>query len=94
MLVAAMAPRPLLLHTAANGDNWSDPKGEYLAAIAATPAYQLLGKKGLDRTPQQEPVTSELVGEDLAFYLNNGGHAALNWDVALPFLTKHLQPGK
>lgn len=94
MLVAAMAPRPLLLHTGANGDNWSDPKGEYLAAIAATPAYQLLGKKGLDRTAQQEPVTSEFVGDDLAFYLNNGGHAALNWDVALPFLTKHLQPGK
>ena len=93
MLVAAMAPRPLLLHTAANGDNWSDPKGEYLAAIAATPAYQLLGKKGLDRTPQQSPVTSEFVGEDLAFYLNNGGHAALNWDVALQFLTKHLHPG-
>jgi hypothetical protein len=38
-------------------------------------------------------VTSELVGEDLAFYLNNGGHAALNWDVALQFLTKHLHPG-
>ncbi len=94
LLVAAMAPRPLLLHTAANGDNWSDPKGEYLAAIAATPAYRLLGKKGLDRTPEQEPVTSEFVGDDLAFYLNNGGHAALNWDVALPFLTKHLQPGK
>ena len=93
MLVAAMAPRPLLLHTAANGDNWSDPKGEYLAAIAATPAYQLLGKQGLDRTPQQGMVTSELVGEDLAFYLNNGGHAALNWDVALQFLTKHLHPG-
>jgi hypothetical protein len=93
MLVAAMAPRPLLLHTAANGDNWSDPKGEYLAAIAATPAYKLLGKQGVDRTPQQGMVTSELVGEDLAFYLNNGGHAALNWDVALQFLTKHLHPG-
>lgn len=75
-------------------DQWSDPKGEYLAAIAATPAYRLLGKKGVERTAQQEPVTSELVGEDLAFYLNNGGHAALNWDVALPFLTKHLQPEK
>ncbi|MEO5960538.1 MAG: acetylxylan esterase [Opitutaceae bacterium] len=94
MLVAAIAPRPLLLHTGANGDQWSDPKGEYLAAIAATPAYRLLGKKGLDRTAQQEPVTSELVGEDLAFYLNNGGHASLNWDVALPFLTKHLHPGQ
>lgn len=94
MLVAAMAPRPLLLHTGANGDQWSDPKGEYLAAIAATPAYRLLGKKGVDRTPAQEPVTSELVGEDLAFYLNNGGHASLNYDVALPFMTKHLHPEK
>jgi hypothetical protein len=93
MLVAAMAPRPLLLHTAAHGDNWSDPKGEYLSAIAATPAYQLLGKKGLDRTPQQGMVTSEFLGDDLAFYLNNGGHAALNWDIALQFLTKHLHPG-
>ena len=93
MLVAAMAPRPLLLHTAAHGDNWSDPKGEYLAAIAATPAYELLGKKGLDRTPQQGIVTSEFLGDDLAFYLNNGGHAALNWDIALQFLTKHLHPG-
>ncbi len=94
LLVAAMAPRPLLLHAAANGDNWSDPKGEYLAAIAATPAYKLLGKQGVERTAQQEPVTSEFVGDDLAFYLNNGGHAALNWDIALQYLTKHLQPGK
>ncbi len=94
MLVAAMAPRPLLLHTGANGDNWSDPKGEYLAAIAATPAYELVGKKGLDRSPKSEPVTSELVGEDLAFYLNNGGHASLNWDIALQFMTKHLHPEK
>jgi hypothetical protein len=93
MLVAAMAPRPLLLHTGAHGDNWSDPKGEYLAGIAATPAYELFGKRGLDRTPQQGMVTGEFVGEDLAFYLNNGGHAALNWDVALQFLTKHLHPG-
>lgn len=94
LLVAAMAPRPLLLHTGANGDQWSDPKGEYLAAIAATPAYRLLGKKGVDRTAQQEPVLSQLEGEDLAFYLNDGGHASLNWDVALPFMTKHLHPGK
>ena len=90
LLVAAMAPRPLLLHTAANGDNWSDPKGEYLAAIAATPAYTLLGKKGLDRTADSTPVTSELVGGDLAFYLNNGGHAALNWDVGIKFMEDHL----
>ncbi len=91
LLVAAMAPRPLLLHTA-NQDNWSDPKGEYLAAIAATPVYQLFGKKGLDRTPDQSPVTSEFVGNDLAFYLNNGGHASINWDIYYKFLEEHLHP--
>jgi hypothetical protein len=93
MLVAAMAPRALLLHTAAHGDNWSDPKGEYLAAIAATPAYELLGKKGLDVTPQDGMVTGKFLGDDLAFYLNNGGHAALNWDIALQYLTAHFRPG-
>jgi len=93
MLVAAMAPRPLLLHTAAHGDNWSDPKGEYLAAIAATPAYELLGKKGLDVTPQDGMVTGRFLGDDLSFYLNDGGHAALNWDIALQYMTSHLHPG-
>ncbi|HVU38292.1 MAG TPA: acetylxylan esterase [Opitutales bacterium] len=92
LLVAAMAPRPLLLHTGANGDNWSDPKGEYLAAIAASPAYELLGKKGLARTADQPMATSEFVGGDLAFYLNNGGHASLNWDVAIKFMQDHLLP--
>jgi hypothetical protein len=93
MLVAAMAPRALLLHTAAHGDNWSDPKGEYLAAIAATPAYELLGRKGLDVNPQDGMVTGKFLGDDLAFYLNDGGHAALNWDIALQYLTAHFHPG-
>ena len=94
-LVAAMAPRFLLLHTAANGDNWSDPKGEYLAAIAATPGYELVGKKGLTgRTTDQPMVTGEFLGNDLAFYLNDGGHAALNWDIAVKFMKMHFTPGQ
>jgi len=40
MLVALMAPRPLLLQTGTT-DNWSDPKGEFLAAVAAEPVYEL-----------------------------------------------------
>jgi len=91
MLVAAMAPRALLLHTAANGDNWSDPKGEFLAGVEASRAYELVGKKGLGRTADQMPPTSEFIGGDLAFYLNNGGHASLNWDIALKFMDEHLK---
>ena len=46
MLVALIAPRPVLLQTG-DKDFWSDPKGEFLAAVAAGPVYKLLGKQGL-----------------------------------------------
>jgi hypothetical protein len=49
MLIAMIAPRPLLLRTG-NTDKWSDPYGEFLAAVGAEPVYQLLGKKGLETT--------------------------------------------
>ena len=45
MLVALIAPRPLLLQTG-NTDYWSDPKGEFLSAAAAEPVYNLYGLKG------------------------------------------------
>jgi hypothetical protein len=41
MLVALMAPRPLLLQTG-DTDYWSDPRGEFLSAVAAAPVYQFL----------------------------------------------------
>ena len=52
MLVTLVAPRPLLLQTG-DKDFWSDPKGEFLAAVAAGPVYSLLGKQslGTDRMP-------------------------------------------
>jgi hypothetical protein len=41
MLVALIAPRPLLLQTGST-DYWSDPKGEFLAAVNAGPVYKRL----------------------------------------------------
>ena len=49
MLIALIAPRPVLLQTGST-DYWSDPKGEFLAAVAAGPVYKLLGKDPLDTT--------------------------------------------
>ena len=46
MLLSLIAPRPLLLQTG-DTDFWSDPKGEYLSAVAASPVWRLLGAEGL-----------------------------------------------
>src|SRR5207253_3276042 len=53
MLVALMAPRPVLLQNGTT-DFWSDPKGEFLAAIAAEPVFPLVGQQGpgTDQKPE------------------------------------------
>lgn len=88
-LIALIAPRPLLLQTGTT-DKWSDPKGEFLAAQAATPVYELLGETGVEAGDLPEPHT--LVGGALAYYMHEGGHGMVpgDWQVYLDFLQKHL----
>jgi hypothetical protein len=89
MLVALMAPRPLLLNTGSE-DQWSDPKGEFLAAQAASPVYALFGKSGPagDALP---PLDHPLL-HDLAFHEHAGRHAILpsDWKVFLDFADQKL----
>ncbi len=91
LLVALMAPRPLLLQTG-NTDNWSDPKGEFLAAVAATPVYTLLGGTGMETG--QMPQAGQLVGGTLGYYMHAGGHGTVpsDWEVFLRFMEAHLKP--
>ena len=91
MLISLMAPRPLLLQTG-NTDRWSDPKGEFLAAVAATPVYKLLGKTGLEATAM--PAAGQpLLDSTLAYFMHDGGHGTVpsDWDVFVKFLEKHLR---
>src|SRR5262249_45225148 len=85
MLVALMAPRPVLLQTG-NTDRWSDPKGEFLAAVAAEPVYKLLGKRGLET--EKFPKAGEPILHDIGYYMHDGGHGTVpsDWDVFLSFL--------
>lgn len=89
LLMALVAPRPLLLQTG-NTDKWADPMGEFLAAVAATPVYELLGKRGIDSA--ELPPAGQLAGDTLAFYMHDGGHGLVpgDWGVYLDFIEKHF----
>ena len=89
MLIALIAPRPLLLQTG-DTDYWSDPKGEFLAAEAAGPVYTLLGKQGLET--DQWPKAGTPVLHTLGYYMHAGGHGTLpgDWSQFLTFLQMHL----
>ncbi len=88
MLVALMAPRPLLLQTG-DTDDWSDPKGEFLAAVAAEPVYALYGKKG---PTDKMPAAGVPLLNDLGYYMHEGGHGSLpaDNDIFITFLKMHL----
>jgi hypothetical protein len=92
MLLALLAPRPLLLQTG-DKDLWGDPKGEFLAAVAAGPVYRLLGKQDLG-TDVWPPAGTPIL-HTLGYDMHAGGHGPLpaDWDVFLTFLRMHLQPG-
>ena len=89
MLIALIAPRPVLLQTG-DVDGWADPKGEFLAEVAAGPVYRLLGKQGLDT--DQWPKAGEPILHTLGYYMHDGGHGILppDWNVFVRFLKMHL----
>jgi len=91
-LLALQAPRPLFL-TGGTLDQWADPRGEFLAAVAAGPVYRLLGKTDLGTAEFPPPDTPVTTGE-LAFYYHAGPHAITpsDWKVFLGFADRYLKP--
>jgi len=90
MLVALMAPRPVLLQTG-DKDFWSDPKGEFLAAVAASPVFKLFGKQGVGT--DQMPAAGQYLPGIPGYYMHAGGHGTVpsDWDVFLKFLETNLK---
>ncbi|MBI4892704.1 MAG: acetylxylan esterase [Acidobacteria bacterium] len=89
LLLAAIAPRPLLLQTGST-DKWSDPYGEFLAAVAAGPVYELLGKQALGTT--KFPAAGEPILHDLGYSMHDGGHGTVPADfgIYIRFMRQHF----
>jgi hypothetical protein len=89
LLVSLMAPRPLLLQTG-DTDYWSDPKGEFVSAVAAGPVYRLLGKEDLGTDVM--PPAGDAILHTLGYYMHSGGHGALpaDYDIFLKFIRMHF----
>lgn len=91
LLLSLIAPRPVLLQTG-NSDHWSDPRGEFLAAVAAEPVYQLLGEAGLGT--DEMPPAGRAILNTIGYYMHDGGHGTQpeDWEQFIKFMQLHLQP--
>lgn len=91
MLVALIAPRPLLLQTGST-DYWSDPKGEFLSAVAAAPVYKLFKEKGPETTVMPAAGDTSLLLNELGYFMHDGGHSVLpgDWTHIITYMKKYL----
>jgi hypothetical protein len=81
-LIAICAPRPVFLSAGnsidpavdiAHSDAWVDARGTFMAGVAASPVYRLLGKKDLATTEFPTIETGILSGA-LSFRQHSAGH--------------------
>jgi len=87
MLLSLMAPRPLYV-ASAEGDTWSDPKGEFLSAKEAGRVYALFGKKGIN--VDNMPLLHHPVGNTIRYHIRAGKHdvTLYDWQQYLQFADK------
>jgi hypothetical protein len=89
MLLALSAPRPLYV-ASATLDLGADPRGEFLAAVHAAPAFALFGYKGLETANWPRPDTP--IGHRIGYHVRTGEHdiTAYDWERFIDFLEREL----
>lgn len=94
MLLDLIAPRPLYV-ASAEGDQWSDPKGEFLSAHMATRVYALYGEKGIGTDVM--PAVGHPVGDGFVrYHVRSGKHdiTPYDWQRYMDFADRRLRAEK
>jgi lysophospholipase L1-like esterase len=98
-LIALCAPRPTFISYGIpeKGDaRWLDQQGSYMAAVAASPVFRLLGAQGLPtaddhRTAKMPPYNTGLLDGQLAWRQHDGGHTdGPSWRHFIPWAATQL----
>jgi hypothetical protein len=91
LLLSLIAPRPVYA-ASAEGDQWSDPRGEFLSAASASRVYELLGKPGISTTTMPAVDSPTDPARFVAYHIRTGKHdvTAYDWDQYLNFLDAHF----
>ena len=90
-LMALIAPRPLYV-AGADGDEWADPMGQFLAAREASKVYEFLGRKGL-AIKEYPPVETPSLKGNIGFHNRHGKHDIVSYDWAqyIAFADKYFK---
>jgi hypothetical protein len=93
MLLSLIAPRPLYV-ASAMGDQWSDPKGEFLGAKEAGKVYALFKEKGVG--VDSMPGLEQPVGDWIRYHIRKGKHdvTLYDWTQYMDFADKYFMKGK
>ncbi|HWX21586.1 MAG TPA: hypothetical protein VN578_16915 [Candidatus Binatia bacterium] len=88
--MALCAPRPVLF-SAADGDQWANPAGQFEVLQAADPVYRFLGVEGVEA--KEMPGPRQLVASRLGYYHREGKHSMTpdDWRVFMDFADKQLK---
>jgi len=91
LLISCIAPRPVYVASAAE-DLWADPRGEFLAALAADTVYRFLGKPGLSSFTMPDPDYPAQEGY-IGYHLRSGVHNITGWDWEqyIKFVNSHFK---
>lgn len=92
MLLACIAPRPLLIEGFTNP--WFDARGEFLALKAASPVWTLLGAGALPDVEFPHSYDTQAIGPVLGYVKRKGKHGIdeHDWKWMLDFAERYCKP--